>query len=292
MAARLPVWLTSSARLLAPRRDHVRAYRLVQAPRGGLAGQTAALTFGRVRPAHLATMIYGWLSMVDVGIRSGCGAAPQDPRPPAVGAAGELRTVEPRCARRDGRAAGGVFHGVEWIEMPVVASSGSCRRWGCGVRAALVAATSPRAAPLYLGVVPRRVHAVDADPAHRRAAPDLFGRAARNGELVVRPQHPRAVADANRAGGGLLFIPKVVGGPVYSYHLSSSASRRWHFLQLGRRPPPRRTAAALARDREHHVQRDDDHPGPRRRRRPSYDGLRADQARGLQPDAAVRRLRR
>ena len=185
-------------------------------------GQTAALTFGRVRPAHLATMIYGWLSMVDVGIMIWLwGRLLKTPvRHPWVLLASCGLWNLGVLVGTVGLLAG-FSTGVEWIEMPVVAFFGIVPALGLVAFALLSSLPRRRVRHLYISVwylgacmlwTPILLIAV---------------------LLPIYSGVPHATVNwwfAHNILGlwltpiGLAaayyFIPKVVGRPVYSYHLS------------------------------------------------------------------------
>ena len=185
-------------------------------------GSSAALTFGRVRPAHLATMVFGWLSMVDIGIM--------------IWLWGRLLKTEIRhrwmlvasCVLWNiGVLIGtvgllaGYSTGVEWIEMPVVAFFCIIPALGLVAFALLSSLSRRRVRHLYISVwylgacmlwTPLLLIAV---------------------LLPIYSGVPHATVNwwfAHNILGlwltpiGLAaayyFIPKVVGRPVYSYHLS------------------------------------------------------------------------
>lgn len=86
-----------------------------------LAGQ-AALTFGRVRPAHLNAMIYGWISMASVGVMVWLWARLLKTR-----LRGQWLVLTAAVLWNTGLLAGitailaGGSTGVEWLEMPLIA---------------------------------------------------------------------------------------------------------------------------------------------------------------------------
>lgn len=183
----------------------------------------AALTFGRIRPAHLNVVAYGWASMAGVGV--GLWLIPRLFRTSLVG--GSYATAG-ALAWNLGMVLGsvallaGVTDGLEWLEFP----------WQ--VDLLLVAGGALAAVPLILTLIRRRVAHLYVSSWYLIAAlvwfpmlfitaniPNLFG-GVEQGMLNWWFAHnvlglwmtPLGLAAA------YYFIPKIIGKPIHSYSLS------------------------------------------------------------------------
>ncbi|WP_022836218.1 cbb3-type cytochrome c oxidase subunit I [Salisaeta longa] len=184
--------------------------------------QTRWLTFGRVRPAHLNTMIYGWISMAGVGIAVWLWA-----RLLKTPLRGVPLLMLSNLMWNVGVLIGtigilaGYSRSVEWLEMPLVA-------YGLIIPALLLVS-----AAMYLTLRERKVEHLFISVWYLGAAvlwaPALL-------IALVLPIYegvPHATANWWFAhnilglwltpiglGAAYYLIPKVIGRPVYSYHLS------------------------------------------------------------------------
>jgi cytochrome c oxidase cbb3-type subunit 1 len=183
----------------------------------------AVMTFGRVRPAHLNAVIYGWASMAGVGV--GLWLIPRLFKTALVGGtyatAGALLWNLGMTIGTIGLLAG-MSDGAEWLEFP----------WQVDI--ALVVGGALAAVPLMLTLLARRVQHLYVSSWYLLAAlvwfpmlfltaniPNLFG-GVEQAMLNWWFAHnvlglwltPLALAAA------YYFIPKIVGTPIYSYGLS------------------------------------------------------------------------
>ena len=183
----------------------------------------AALTFGRIRPAHLNVVAYGWASMSGVGV--GIWLIPR---------LFKVRLQGARYATRGaiiwnlGVLAGtvallaGYTDGMEWLEFP----------WPIDI--ALVVGGALAAVPLILSLLERRVQHLYVSSWYLLAAliwfpmlfvtaniPDLFGGVEQS---MLNWWYAHNVLGLWMTPLGLAaayyFIPKIVGSPIYSYSLS------------------------------------------------------------------------
>jgi len=185
--------------------------------------QDAALTFGRVRPAHLNGAAYGWASMAGVGV--GLWLIPRLFKTPLVG--GHFATIGGvlwNLGLAAGTVAilGGYSDGLEWLEIP----------WQLDI--ALVAGGALAAVPLILTVIKRREQHLYVSAWYLVSAliwfPMLFVTANIPNLLIGTEQAIMNWWFAHNVLGlwmtplGLAaayyFIPKIVGAPIYSYTLS------------------------------------------------------------------------
>jgi cytochrome c oxidase cbb3-type subunit 1 len=190
--------------------------------------QQGWLTFGRVRPAHLNTMIYGWVSMAGVGISAWLWARLLKTR-----LRGQGLLLASAAIWNVGMVIGtigilaGYSRSIEWIEMPLSAFAFIVPAMLLAVASFLLTLRQRRARHLfisvwYLGAAllwgPFLLLAI--------LLPDIPG-------FELYTGVPEATANwwfAHNILGlwitpmGLAsayyFIPKVIGRPVYSYHLS------------------------------------------------------------------------
>jgi cytochrome c oxidase cbb3-type subunit I len=185
--------------------------------------ETAWLTFGRVRTAHLNMVIYGWASMAGLGI-----ALWMLPRMLKTHLVGERFAVAGAGLWNAGVAAGvvailaGWTDGLQWLEIP----------WQIGILLAVGGALC--AVPLFLTLLQRKVHHLYVSVWYIAAAlvwfPILY--------LVAKVPYvhfgvEQAVVNWWYAhnvlglwltplglGAAYYFIAKVLGRPIYSYNLS------------------------------------------------------------------------
>jgi len=185
--------------------------------------QDAALTFGRVRPAHLNVVAYGWASMAGVGV--GLWLIPRLFRTPLVG--GWYATFG-AMVWNIGVGVGtiallaGWSDGLEWLEFP----------WGVDVLLVLGGALA--AVPLILSLLRRRVGHLYVSAWYLLGAliwfpmlfvtgnvPNLFGGVE---QAMLNWWYAHNVLGLWLTPLGLAaayyFIPKIVGEPIYSYGLS------------------------------------------------------------------------
>ncbi|MDT0634090.1 cbb3-type cytochrome c oxidase subunit I [Spectribacter hydrogenooxidans] len=188
-----------------------------------LLANEAVLTFGRVRPAHLNVVAYGWASMAGVGV--GLWLIPRLFKEALVGG---VYATAGAVFWNLGMVAGtvailaGHSDGLEWLEFP----------WQIDILLVLGGALA--AVPLLLTLLKRRVHHLYVSSWYLVAAlvwfpmlfitgniPGLFSgveQAAMNWwfahNVLGLWMTPLGLAAA------YYFIPKIVGAPVYSYSLS------------------------------------------------------------------------
>ncbi len=184
---------------------------------------SAALTFGRVRPAHLNVVAYGWASMCGVGV--GLWMIPRLFRTALIG--GHFATwgaIIWNLGVASGTLAllAGFSDGLEWLEFP----------WQ--VDLALVIGGGLAAVPLVLSLLRRRVGHLYVSAWYLVAAliwfpmlyvtgnlPNLFGGVE---QAMLNWWYAHNVLGLWLTPLGLAaayyFIPKIVGRPIYSYGLS------------------------------------------------------------------------
>lgn len=185
--------------------------------------QSAWLTFGRIRTAHLNMVIYGWASMAGLGI-----ALWMLPRLLRTRLVGERYAVVGAGLWNAGLAAGvvailsGWTDGLQWLEIP----------WQIGI---LIAAGGALCAvPLFLTLLQRKVHHLYVSVWYIAAALIWFP------ILYVVAKVPYVHFGVEQAvmnwwfahnvlglwltplglGAAYYFIAKVLGRPIYSYNLS------------------------------------------------------------------------
>ncbi len=183
----------------------------------------AVLTFGRVRPAHLNMVAYGWASMSGVGV--GLWLIPRLFKVPLVG--GKYATVGGviwSLGILGGTASllAGKSNGLEWLEYP----------WPVDI--ALLAGGALAAVPLILTLLQRRVDHLYVSSWYLIGAlvwfpmlfvtaniPNLFGGVE---QAMLNWWFAHNVLGLWLTPLGLAaayyFIPKIVGRPIYSYSLS------------------------------------------------------------------------
>jgi cytochrome c oxidase cbb3-type subunit 1 len=185
--------------------------------------QTAWLTFGRVRTAHLNIVIYGWASMAGLGI-----ALWMLPRLLKTNLVGERFAVAGAGLWNAGVAAGvaailsGWTDGLQWLEIP----------WQIGILLAVGGALC--AVPLFLTLLRRKVDHLYVSVWYISAALVWFP------ILYVVAKVPYVHFGVEQAtvnwwyahnvlglwltplglGAAYYFIAKVLGRPIYSYNLS------------------------------------------------------------------------
>ena len=185
--------------------------------------QTAWLTFGRVRTAHLNMVIYGWASMAGLGI-----ALWMLPRLLKTSLVGERFAVAGAGLWNAGVAAGvvailsGWTDGLQWLEIP----------WQIGIL--LAAGGAMCAVPLFLTLLQRKVDHLYVSVWYISAALIWFP------ILYVVSKIPYVHFGVEQAivnwwfahnvlglwltplglGAAYYFIAKVLGRPIYSYNLS------------------------------------------------------------------------
>jgi cytochrome c oxidase cbb3-type subunit 1 len=185
--------------------------------------QTAWLTFGRVRTAHLNIVIYGWASMAGLGI-----ALWMLPRLLKTNLVGERFAVAGAGLWNAGVAAGvaailsGWTDGLQWLEIP----------WQIGILLAVGGALC--AVPLFLTLLRRKVDHLYVSVWYISAALVWFP------ILYVVAKVPYVHFGVEQAtvnwwyahnvlglwltplglGAAYYFIAKVLGRPIYSYSLS------------------------------------------------------------------------
>ena len=183
----------------------------------------AFLTFGRVRPAHLNVVAYGWASMAGVGV-----AMWLIPRLFKTGLVGGNYATAGAVIWNIGMVAGtaallsGLSTGLEWLEFP----------WYAAL--ALTVAGGLAAVPLILTALQRRVSHLYVSTWYLIAALVWFPM------LFVTANMPGLFAGVDQAlmnwwfahnvlglwmtplglAAAYYFIPKIVGEPIYSYSLS------------------------------------------------------------------------
>ena len=184
--------------------------------------QQAWLTFGRVRPAHLNTVIYGWISMVGVGISTWLWA-----RLLKTKLRGQGLMLASIGLWNVGMVVGtigilaGYSRAIEWVEMPYAAFAFIVPAMILVVASFILTLRERRAEHLFISVWyigasmlwgPFLVIAfllpiysgVPEATANWWYAHNILG-------LWITPAGLAAA---------YYFIPKVIGRPVYSYHLS------------------------------------------------------------------------
>ncbi|MEE4298048.1 MAG: cbb3-type cytochrome c oxidase subunit I [Pseudomonadales bacterium] len=185
--------------------------------------QDAALTFGRVRPAHLNAAAYGWSSMAGVAV--GLWMIPRLFKTPLVGGSwATLGAVVWNLGVFAGIAAllAGQSDGMEWLEFP----------WQVDVL--LVAGGAFAAVPLILTLIQRRVQHLYVSAWYLIGAliwfpmlfltgnlPNLFSGVEQS---MLNWWYAHNVLGLWLTPLGLAaayyMIPKIVGAPIYSYGLS------------------------------------------------------------------------
>ena len=182
----------------------------------------AVLTFGRIRPAHLNVVAYGWASMAGVGV--GIWLMPRLFKTPLVG--GNFATVG-AVLWNIGMFSGtvgvlaGFSEGLEWLEFP----------WQADVF--LVIGGALAAVPLLMTVVRRRVHHLYVSAWYLIGALVWFPMLLITAKLPLFIGTEQAIMNwwfAHNVLGlwmtplGLAaayyFIAKITGTPIYSYTLS------------------------------------------------------------------------
>lgn len=181
------------------------------------------LTFGRIRPAHLNVVAYGWASMAGVGV--GIWLIPRLFEKPLVGGAyATWGAVLWNIGVAAGTVAilGGGSDGLEWLEFP----------WRVDIL--LVLGGAMAAMPLLLTLLKRRVHHLYVSSWYLVAALVWFPM------LFVTANTPKLFVGVEQAimnwwfahnvlglwmtplglAAAYYFIPKIIGRPVYSYSLS------------------------------------------------------------------------
>jgi len=181
------------------------------------------LTFGRIRPAHLNVVAYGWASMAGVGV--GLWLVPRLFKTALVGGGyATVGAVVWNIGLVIGTAAllAGISDGTEWLEYP----------WITDIL--LVAGGALAAVPLILTLLRRRVQHLYVSSWYLIAAlvwfpmlfitaniPNLFGGVE---QAMLNWWFAHNVLGLWMTPLGLAaayyFIPKIVGAPIYSYGLS------------------------------------------------------------------------
>lgn len=182
----------------------------------------AVLTFGRIRPAHLNVVAYGWASMAGVGV--GIWLVPRLFKTPLVG--GHFATVGAmlwNIGMFSGVVAvlAGFSEGLEWLEFP----------WQADVF--LVVGGALAAVPLLMTIVRRRVHHLYVSAWYLIGALVWFPMLLITAKLPLFIGTEQAIMNwwfAHNVLGlwmtplGLAaayyFIAKITGTPIYSYTLS------------------------------------------------------------------------
>ena len=184
--------------------------------------QQGWLTFGRVRPAHLNTVIYGWISMTGVGVATWLWARLLKTRLRGKGlllASAGIWNVGMVIGTIGILA--GYSRAIEWVEMPLLAFAFIIPAMVMALAAFLLTLRERRVRHLFISVWyigaamlwgPLLVVAillpiysgVPASTANWWYAHNILG-------IWITP-----IA----LGAAYYLIPKVVGRPVYSYHLS------------------------------------------------------------------------
>ena len=184
--------------------------------------QQGWLTFGRVRPAHLNTVIYGWISMTGVGVATWLWARLLKTR-----LRGQGLLLTSVAIWNIGMVIGtigilaGYSRAIEWVEMPLLAF------------AFIVPAMAMVTAAFLLTLRERRVHHLFISVWYTGAAM-LWGPFLVIAFLLpIYSGVPESTANwwyAHNILGlwitpialaaAYYLIPKVIGRPVYSYHLS------------------------------------------------------------------------
>jgi len=185
--------------------------------------ESAAMTFGRIRPAHLNLVAYGWASMAGVGI--GVWLIPrlfkvslQAGRFATAGAiVWNLGLIFGSWALLTGRS-----DGMEWLEFP----------WQVDIL--LVIGGALVAVPLILSLLKRRVQHLYVSAWYLLAALVWFPM------LFITAKFPNLFSGVEQSmlnwwyahnvlglwmtplglAAAYYFIPKIVGAPIYSYSLS------------------------------------------------------------------------
>jgi cytochrome c oxidase cbb3-type subunit 1 len=185
--------------------------------------QDAVLTFGRIRPAHLNVVAYGWASMAGIGV--GVWLIPRLFKTALVGGG---YTVAGAVFWNVGMVAGtisilaGLSDGLEWLEFP----------WQVDI--ALVIGGALAAVPLILTLLQKRVGHLYVSAWYLIAAlvwfpmlfvtanvPNLFGGVE---QAMLNWWFAHNVLGLWMTPLGLAaayyFIPKIIGKPIYAYGLS------------------------------------------------------------------------
>lgn len=185
--------------------------------------QDAVLTFGRIRPAHLNVVAYGWASMAGIGV--GIWLIPRLFKTALVGGG---YTIAGAVFWNLGMIAGtvsilaGLSDGLEWLEFP----------WPIDI--ALVIGGALAAVPLILTLLKRRVGHLYVSAWYLLAALIWFPM------LFITANVPSLFVGVDQAmlnwwfahnvlglwmtplglAAAYYFIPKIVGRPIYAYGLS------------------------------------------------------------------------
>ena len=185
--------------------------------------QEAALTFGRIRPAHLNVVAYGWASMAGIGV--GIWLIPRLFKTALVGGG---FTVVGAVFWNIGMVVGtvsilaGLSDGLEWLEFP----------WQVDI--ALVIGGALAAVPLVMTLIQKRVGHLYVSAWYLIAAlvwfpmlfitanvPNLFGGVE---QAMLNWWFAHNVLGLWMTPLGLAaayyFIPKIIGKPIYAYGLS------------------------------------------------------------------------
>jgi cytochrome c oxidase cbb3-type subunit I len=185
--------------------------------------QEAALTFGRIRPAHLNVVAYGWASMAGIGV--GLWLIPRLFKTALVGGG---YTLAGAVVWNLGMFAGtvailaGMSDGLEWLEFP----------WQVDI--ALVVGGALAAVPLVLTLMHKRVGHLYVSAWYLIAAlvwfpmlfitanvPNLFGGVE---QAMLNWWFAHNVLGLWMTPLGLAaayyFIPKIIGKPIHAYGLS------------------------------------------------------------------------
>jgi cytochrome c oxidase cbb3-type subunit 1 len=186
----------------------------------------AWLTFGRVRPAHLNTMIYGWASMTGIGVLLWLQARLSRVRVPlqksliAVGVVWNLAVLAGTVAILAGGSTS-----VEWLEFPP---------WVAVILGALFVVVMAASVLIF---VRRNVEHVYVSQWYLFGAVFWFPFLYIAGNLVIHGTGASGVAEATAnwwyahnvlgiwftpigLAAAYYFIPKVIGRPIHSYYLS------------------------------------------------------------------------
>jgi cytochrome c oxidase cbb3-type subunit I len=217
---------TSSAPSSGSSPAAARPARLHQDARPGFLADADWLTFGRVRPAHLSTVIYGWGSMAGVGVLLWLQARLSRARLP-LPVLLPVTVVVWNLAVLYGtvRILQGASTGIEWLEFPVevLGFIGFCMAviivgFGADVR------PPPGEAYLRVAVVPVRRRPLVSLPLHPRRRAQRGGRRRGVAKAAANWWFAHNVLGLWFTPIGLAtayyMIPKVIGRPVHSYHLS------------------------------------------------------------------------
>ena len=173
-------------------------------------GAIPALTFGRLRPAHLNAVTYGWASLAGAGclvwLTSRLCRVPIRRRGWLIASA-VLWNIG--LVYGTGAILAGYSQGVEWLEfpLPALAIIAAAFLLFAGSISATFRARQVEHLYVSLWYIMAAVvwfpHSVrGGEPAY------LLGRAARRGELVVRPQRAGGLVHAHRPRAGLLLHPE------------------------------------------------------------------------------------